>query len=84
MSSYKTVPDIKGLKEKIYIWVAYSTAYPYLPIQIAENSIDLAKKLHISSATIRACWSRYKSGKRKTSPYHKVKCGYDVEWEFDE
>lgn len=84
MFDYRTciVPDLK-LRKKVYVWVAYSKKPPYLPVEIASTADELARKTGVSESTIRSCWWRYQHGQQKSSPYHKVKVGYDLTWEGD-
>lgn len=72
------IPDIK-LRNRVYVWVAYSEKPPYLPVAVAETEKELAELIGISVGTIEKSWYRYRHGESKKSRYHRVKVGYEEE-----
>lgn len=56
-----------------YVWVAYSTSPPYLPVAVADTVQSFAHIVGVSPGTIGAEWSRYQRCTLKKSRYHRVK-----------
>lgn len=54
------------------VYVAYSKQYPYLPIAVADSPRELARLVGVKRNIISAHISWLKSGRAKTSPYHRV------------
>lgn len=73
------VPCRHFTRSEIYVWVAYSSEPPYLPIAIATTAEELAKKMNVTPSTIFSCWRRYQAGILKSTKYHRVKVGIDHE-----
>lgn len=58
-----------------YVWVAYQTVKPYLPVAIADSARELAEQLGVKRITVAATVSRYRSGKIKRPRYMCVYIG---------
>lgn len=61
------------------VYVAYSKKYPYLPIAVADTPAELAKLIGVHRNNILSPISRLKSGKLKSSRYHRVEIEDDYE-----
>ena len=75
------VPDIK-LRNHVYVWVAYSKDYPYLPIAVADTAQKLADMTGTTKQTVISAWCHYKNGaKNRESVAHSSVCslGYDIQ-----
>ena len=72
------VPDIK-LRNHVYVWVAYSKDYPYLPIAVADTAQKLADMTGTTKQTVISAWCHYKNGATESTRYHRVKTGYSPE-----
>ena len=72
MHSAKAVP---GSGKRPYVWVAYQKESPYLPIAVADTSVELAKTLGISEVNIRSAVSKHRHGKIKRPRYMCVYIG---------
>lgn len=68
------VPDIK-LRNRVYVWVAYSKQYPYLPVAVADTAAELADIVNTTESNIKSEWYKYQHRKTKKSRYHRVKTG---------
>ena len=58
-----------------YVWVAYQKEKPYLPIAVADTSVELAETLGISENNIRSVVSKHRHGKIKRPRYMCVYVG---------
>lgn len=72
------VPVRQFARREIYVWVAYSSKPPYLPIACEKTPEELARKIGVSVWTLWSCWGNYRRGKTKHSRYHRVKVGADL------
>lgn len=59
-------------KKSEYIWVAYSKEYPYLPIEIASSSMELAKSVGVQVCSVESEASRLAHGKKERTRYARV------------
>ena len=71
------VPCATVLPPGGYVWVAYSREPPYLPVAVADSAEDLARLVGTSRGVVQSDWSRYRSGKKRTSRYHRVAVGQE-------
>ena len=55
-----------------YIYIAYSTEKPYLPIATGDNAQELANKVGVSKVCIHSVINRYERGITKKSRYMRV------------
>lgn len=58
-----------------YVWIAYESKPPYLPVAIADSAEELSKEINVSCSTIISQWNRYVRGNVIKTRYHKVKVG---------
>lgn len=54
------------------IWMAVTNDNKELPVAIADTARELALICGTSQKSIQCSYSRYKTGRNKTSPYRKV------------
>lgn len=62
-----------------YVWVAYQSEYPYLPIAIAGSSVDLADIIGVDRSTVSSTWYKFRHGVLKNTRFWKVEVGVDDE-----
>lgn len=62
-----------------YVWIAYQSKYPYLPIAIAGSSVELADIMGIDRSTVSTTWYKFRRGVLKNSRFWKVDVGLDDE-----
>ena len=61
------------------IYIAYSRVWPYLPIAIADSPRELGALCGVTNRCVSKAISELKSGRLKTSPYHRVEIEEDEE-----
>mgnify|MGYP003291070566 CR=1 FL=1 len=75
MIDYKDCLVPVGVKAQQYVWVAYDTTSPYLPIAIADSAQALANKLGVHRCSVVGVVSRYRRGKIKHPRYMCIYIG---------
>lgn len=68
-------PEGPDLDIPSFVWVAYSSSWPYLPIAVADSARELARLCETGTNNIESLWSKYRTGRAKTSRYQKVYVG---------
>lgn len=63
----------------IYVWVAYQSEPPYLPIAIADTSGELADICGLDRSTVSTTWYKFRHGVLKNTRFWKVYVGIDDE-----
>lgn len=55
-----------------YIYIAYSSEEPHLPIAVGDSARDLAEQLGVSQSCVCSMVGKYERGTTKTSRYMRV------------
>lgn len=63
------------MKNSDFVWVAYSSKPPFLPIAVADSAVEMASLVGTNENCVRSTWSHYVSGRKPHSRYHKVRIG---------
>ena len=58
-----------------YVWVAYQSEKPHLPIAVADTANELAQVLGVRKNTIESIASKHRHGKIKRPRFAKVYTG---------